>query len=198
MGTTVNLQSTSCQLEVLYIPYIIMSDAEAAAAPAAEAPAPAAKPAKKAKAAAKPKKPAVKATHPAYGAMILAAVKALKDRKGSSKAAILKYVLANYKVGDEKKASVRVKLALRKLGASGKLVQQKGTGASGSFKLPKTEKAAKPKKVVAKKTAAKKPAAKKAAKKPAKPKKPAAKKPAKKPAAKKAAKKPAAKKAAKK
>merc|ERR1711915_1044081 len=155
MGTTVNLQSTSCQLEVLYIPYIIMSDAEAAAAPAAEAPAPAAKPAKKAKAAAKPKKPAVKATHPAYGAMILAAVKALKDRKGSSKAAILKYVLANYKVGDEKKASVRVKLALRKLGASGKLVQQKGTGASGSFKLPKTEKAAKPK-VVAKKTAAKK------------------------------------------
>merc|ERR1719206_977557 len=133
--------------------------------------------------------------------MIVAAVKALKERKGSSKAAILKYVLANYKVGDEKKASVRVKLALRKLGAAGKLVQQKGTGASGSFKLPKAEKVAKPKKVVAKKPAAKKavkkPAAKKAAKKPAA--KKAAKKPAaKKPAAKKAAKKPAAKKAAKK
>merc|ERR1719206_576746 len=128
--------------------------------------------------------------------MIVAAVKALKERKGSSKAAILKYILANYKVGDEKKASVRVKLALRKLGAAGKLVQQKGTGASGSFKLPKAEKVAKPKKVVAKKPAAKKPA-KKAAKKPAKAKKPAAKKAAKKPAAKKAAKKPA-KKAAKK
>merc|ERR1711962_1521218 len=130
--------------------------------------------------------------------------KALKERKGSSKSAILKYILANYKVGDEKKASVRVKLALRKLGAGGKLLQVKGTGASGSFKLPKVEKVAKKPKKVAKKAAkkpakkaAKKPAAKKAAKKPAKK---AAKKPAKakKPAAKKAAKKPAAKKAAKK
>merc|ERR1711909_226801 len=108
---------------------------------------------------------------------------------GIIKAAILKYIIANYKVGDEKKASVRVKLALRKLGAAGKLVQLKGTGASGSFKLPKAEKVAKPaKKAVAKKPAkkaAKKPAAKKAAKKPAakkaakpaKAKKPAAKKP---------------------
>merc|ERR1711962_578854 len=121
--------------------------------------------------------------------------KALKERKGSSKSAILKYILANYKVGDEKKASVRVKLALRKLGAGGKLLQVKGTGASGSFKLPKVEKVAKKPKKVAKK-AAKKPA-KKAAKKPAKAKKPAAKKAAKKPAGKKAAKKPAAKKAKK-
>merc|ERR1711962_952876 len=130
--------------------------------------------------------------------------KALKERKGSSKSAILKYILANYKVGDEKKASVRVKLALRKLGAGGKLLQVKGTGASGSFKLPKIEKVAKKPKKVAKKAAkkpakkaAKKPTAKKAAKKPAKAKKPAAKKAAKKPAAKKAAKKPAAKKGCK-
>merc|ERR1712106_573891 len=139
-------------------------------APEVEAPAPAAKPAKKAKAA-KAKKPAAKPTHPAYSAMIVAAIKALKERKGSSKAAILKYIVANNSVGDEAKASVRVKLALRKLGAAGKLVQIKGTGASGSFRLPKAEKVAKPKKV------AKKPAAKKAAKKPAA-KKPAAKKPA--------------------
>merc|ERR1719187_1604330 len=135
--------------------------------------------------------------------MILAAIKALNERKGSSKSAILKYILANYTVGDKKKASVRVKLALRKLGAGGKLLQVKGTGASGSFKLPKVEKVAKKPKKVAKKAAkkpakkaAKKPAAKKAAKKPAKTKKPAAKKAAKKPAAKKPAKK-AAKKPAK-
>merc|ERR1719245_2877463 len=113
--------------------------------------------------------------------MIKAAIKALGDKKGSSRQAILKYVCANYKVD----------------AAAGK----KG---AGSFKLAEKPKAAKPVK------AKKKPAAKKAkkapakAKKPAKPakkapakaKKPAAKKPAKKAAAK--AKKPAAKKPAKK
>ncbi|XP_042861593.1 histone H1-beta, late embryonic-like [Penaeus japonicus] len=158
------------------------------------------------------KAPAKKPTHPQYAIMIAAAIKALKERTGSSRQAILKYIVANYKVGDEKKAGVRLKLALRKGVAKGSLKQMKGTGAAGSFRLAKDE--AKPaakkpaakkpaaKKPAAKKAAAKKPAAKKAAKKPAakkSPKKPAAKKVAKKPAAKKpAAKKPAAKKVAKK
>ncbi len=57
--------------------------------------APAKAPAKKA--AAKPKKPT---THPKYSEMIGAAVAELKERGGSSRQAILKYVLANYKVGD--------------------------------------------------------------------------------------------------
>ncbi|XP_047502902.1 histone H1-delta-like [Penaeus chinensis] len=142
-----------------------------------------------AKPAAKSAKPAAKPQHPAYAVMIAAAVKALKERTGSSRQAILKYIVANYKVGDEKKAGVRLKLALKKGVASGALKQVKGAGASGSFKLAKEE--AKPaKKPAPKKAAPKKPAAKKAA-----PKKPAAKKAVKKPAAKKAAKKPAAKKA---
>ncbi len=137
-----------------------------------------------------PKKPAVKPAHPAYAVMIAEAVKALKERGGSSRQAILKYILANYKVADAAKAQVRAKLAIRKMLEAKTLLPVKG-----SFKLPKEEKVVKPKK--AKKPAAKKPAAKKA-KKPAakKAKKPAAKKPAaKKPAAKKA-KKPAAKKPA--
>ncbi|ROT64815.1 putative late histone H1-like [Penaeus vannamei] len=154
------------------------------------------------------KAPAKKPTHPQYAIMIAAAIKALKERTGSSRQAILKYIIANYKVGDEKKAGVRLKLALRKGVTKGTLRQMKGTGAAGSFRLAKDE--AKPAKKAAKKPAAKKPkkpaakkpAAKKAAKKPAakkSPKKPAAKKVAKKPAAKKpAAKKPAAKKVAKK
>merc|ERR1719266_2157004 len=122
---------------------------------------------------AKAKKAAKPAAHPPYANMIVAAIKALKDKKGSSRQAILKYVVANNKVADADKAAVRVKLALRKLVAA-----KKG---AGSFKLP------------AKEPAAKKPKAKKA-NKPKAAKKPAAKKPA----AKKAAKKPAAKKAAKK
>lgn len=136
----------------------------------------------KKKAAAKPKKPAA---HPKYSEMIQAAVGSLKERGGSSRQAILKYILANYKV-DEKQANSHLKLALRAGVKSGSLKQSKGTGASGSFRLGElkkkpAKKAAKPKaakpkakspKKKAKKPAAKKPAAKKtAAKKVAKPKK---------------------------
>merc|ERR1712178_350426 len=124
------------------------------------------------KAAAKPKAPAA---HPPYASMIKAAVKALADKKGSSRQAILKYICANYKV-DAAKAPSRVRLALKKLVTSKALVSAAAAGkkGAGSFKLP------------AKEPKAKKPAAKPAAKKPKAAKKPAAKKP-------KAAKKPAAK-----
>lgn len=147
------------------------------------------------------KKPA---DHPKYIDMITAAIAALKDRTGSSRQAIVKYIKANYKVGDN--ADVHVKLALKRGVASGALNQPKGTGASGSFKVVKKAEPKKPKKPAAKKPAAKKPAAKKpASKKPAKKSTPKKKKPAakkstsakkgKKPAAKKvAAKKPTAKK----
>merc|ERR1712141_502103 len=149
--------------------------------------------------AAKPKKvakPKAPAAHPKYSVMIAAAIKALKDRTGSSRQAIAKYICANYKV-DAAKAGVPLRLALKKGVAAGTLKMGGAAGKKGAgcFKIgekAKVEKKKKPKKVVKKK----KPAAKKA-KKPAKKaaKKPAAKK-AKKPAAKKpAAKKPAAKKA---
>ena len=145
-----------------------------------------------------PKKPA---DHPKYSEMIAAAIAALKERTGSSRQAIVKYIAANYKVGEN--AGTHVKLALKRGVASGALKQVKGAGASGSFKnvekaKPKAKKPAakKPAAKKVKKPAAKKPAAKKAT--PKKAKKPAAKKAtpkkAKKPAAKKAAKKPAAKK----
>merc|ERR1712071_631370 len=122
-------------------------------------------------AAAKPvkaKKAAKPAAHPPYAAMIVAAIKTLGEKKGSSRAAIKKAVIAGNKV-DAVKAVVRINLALKKLVA--------GKKGAGCFKLPAKE----PK---AKKPKAKKPKAKK---KPSA-KKPAAKK-AKKPAAKKAAKK---------
>merc|ERR1712126_802002 len=142
----------------------------------------------KAKKAAKPK---VAAAHPPYAAMIKTAIKALADKKGSSRQAILKYIVANNKVGAAK-AAVRVRLSLKKMLAAKKVVSAAAVGkkGAGSFQLPAKE--PKAKKPAAKKAkASKKPAAKKA-------KKPAAKKAAKKPAAKKpAAKKPAAKKAAK-
>ena len=154
-------------------------------------------------------KPAKPAEHPPYSEMIKAAIVALKDRTGSSRQAIAKYIIANYKVSEDS-VKTHLKNALRRGVEGGKFLQPKGKGASGSFKVAPAAKVEKPKKKAAPKkpaAKAKKPAAKKpAAKKPAakKAKKPAAKKAAKspkKPAAKKAAKspkKPAAKKAAKK
>merc|ERR1712031_95509 len=147
-----------------------------------------------AKKASKPKAPAA---HPKYSVMIASAITSLKDRTGSSRQAILKYICANYKV-DAAKAAVQVRLALKRGVAKGALKMARASGkGAGSYKVVKAEKpkkvkkAKKPAKKAAKKPkkAAKKPAAEKAAKKPAK-------KAAKKPAAKKAAKKPAAKKAA--
>merc|ERR1712079_330792 len=107
------------------------------------------------------------------------AVKAMKDRTGSSRQAIAKYICANYKV-DAAKAGVPLRPALKKGVAAGTLKMGGAAGKKGAgcFKIgekAKVEKKKKPNK------AAKKPAAKKAAKKPA------AKKAAKKPAAKKPA-----------
>ena len=157
-------------------------------------------PAKKGKAKKKvEKKPAA---HPTYIEMISAAIVSLKERSGSSRQAIAKYIKANYTVNDS--ADVHIKAALKRAVTAGILKQVKGTGASGSFKVAEKPKP-KAKKPAAKKTP-KKPAAKKTPKKKApakktttsaKKKKPV-KKAAKKPAAKKpAAKKPAAKKAKK-
>merc|ERR1711973_386688 len=136
-------------------------------------------------------KPKVPAAHPKYSVMIAAAITSLKDRTGSSRQAILKYICANYKV-DAAKAAVQVRLALKRGVAKGALKMARASGkGAGSYKVVKVEKPKKVKK--AKKPKAKKPKkVKKAAKKAKKPKK-AAKKPAAKKPAKKAAKKPAAK-----
>ena len=145
-----------------------------------------------------------KPEHPTYKVMIIAAVTALKSRKGVSAQAMAKHVEANNKVKDGFKT--HFKIALKKLVADGTVVRMSGAGASGSFKLGKVEAPKKVKKAAAKKPAKKAAVKKSAAKKPVKKaaKKPAAKKAAPKkkvakkaPAkAKKAVKKPASKKAA--
>ena len=113
------------------------------------------------KAAAKPK---VNPSHPSTNDMIKAAIKALKERNGSSAQAIKKYIAANYKC-DVVKLAPFIRKALRTGVEKGTLVQTKGVGASGSFKLAVKD-AAKPKaakKPAAKKATTKKPAAKKTA-----------------------------------
>ena len=109
------------------------------------------------------KKSAKPALHPPYIDMVVASIAALKDRKGSSKIAIGKYITASYK-GDLNNDAL--KKALKTGVVKGILVQVKGTGANGSFKLPASKNVEKPKKPAAKKPApktAKKPATKKKA-----------------------------------
>lgn len=179
-----------------------MSDPAAAAAvvPSAES-APAKSPKKKTATKAKnvaAKKPS---DHPKYNDMIRQALVALKERGGSSRQAILKYIMAHFKVGnDEHVVNQHLKVALKSGVKSDLLKQSKGSGASGSFRLgadAKKEKPAKKEKKAKSAAAVKKPSTKKATTAKKSPKKAAA---AKKPAAAKKAKatgdKPKAKKAA--
>ncbi|XP_068458900.1 histone H1-like [Clinocottus analis] len=159
------------------------------------APAPAAVPAKAAKKkVSKPKK-----AGPSLAELVVKSVAASNERSGVSATAVKKALAAaGY---DVEKNNCRVKTAIKNLVKRGTLVQTKGIGASGSFKMCKqtADKPVKKAAPKAKKPAAKKPAAAKkpkaaAAKKPAASKK--SPKKAKKPAA--AAKKPAAAKSPKK
>merc|ERR1719239_1347891 len=116
-------------------------EAAAVETPPAKAPAKAAAKAKKEKKQAKAK---TAPSHPTYSVLITAAVGALKDRTGSSRQAILKYICANYKVED-KKAATQTRLALKRMTAGGelKMAKDKGKGA-GCYKLAGSEKADKP------------------------------------------------------
>ena len=168
----------------------IMADTEAQAA--AEA-APATVTPKKGKAAAKkpaaspkPKKAPKPAgekkapTHPPTATLVNEAIARLNERGGSSLQAIKKSIAEATKLDVEKLAPF-IRKYLKSAVEKGTLVQVKGKGASGSFKLAVKEKKAKP--VAAKKPKApkapgavkvKKPAAAKKAAKPKSPKKPAA------------------------
>uniref|UniRef100_A0A3B3ZVM8 H15 domain-containing protein n=1 Tax=Periophthalmus magnuspinnatus TaxID=409849 RepID=A0A3B3ZVM8_9GOBI len=102
--------------------------AETAPAPA---PAPAKAKAPKKKAAAKKK------DGPNLQKLIIAEITASKERKGVSVAALKKALAA--KGVDVTKANKRINTTLKKMVTSGAVSQTKGTGASGSFKLAKTE-----------------------------------------------------------
>ncbi|XP_067832633.1 histone H1-like [Heptranchias perlo] len=131
-----------------------------------------------------------KTAGPKLGEQILKIVADCKDRKGISLAAIKK-ILAT-KGLDVEKHRTQIKLSIKRNVEKGSLVQIKGTGASGSFRVAKKEAQEKVGKKVKKQGSKKSPGKKPAAKKPA-----ARKLTAKKPAARKlTAKKPAVKKTA--
>ena len=108
-----------------------MSDAAAPAPP-------------KAKKATKPKKPKTAPSHPPVAKMVNDAIMALKELKGSSLAAIKKYIATNNKGVDVDRLAPFIKRYIKSAITKGVLVQTKGTGAAGSFGIGKEDK---PKKV---------------------------------------------------
>jgi len=89
------------------------------------------------------------ANHPQYNVMVGNAIQALKEHKGSSRQAILKYIMANFKVGnDAKLVNTKIKSALKRGLKSGQLKHSKGTGATGSFRLGDKKVASKKSKAV--------------------------------------------------
>lgn len=76
------------------------------------------------------------ADHPKYSEMVQQALKNLKERGGSSRQAILKYIVKNFNVGaDESVVNTHVKMALKAGVKNSSLKQSKGSGASGSFRI---------------------------------------------------------------
>ncbi|XP_047142903.2 histone H1.0-like [Hydra vulgaris] len=115
------------------------------------------------------KKAVKKPTHHApYNDMIIDAIKSLKERKGSSRQAITKHVKAHNKVGEN--VDLQVKMNLKRMVANKTLVQMKGTGASGSFRIG-AKKVVKKRRSISKKTKRKSPKKKSASAKKLTPKK---------------------------
>lgn len=71
---------------------------------------------------------------PKVSEMVLLAIAILNERNGSSMLAIKKYIAKSFNVKG-KNISANIKKYLRLATASGTLVQTKGKGASGSFRL---------------------------------------------------------------
>eukprot|EP00168_Porphyra_purpurea_P010868 TRINITY_DN271_c0_g1_i2.p3 TRINITY_DN271_c0_g1~~TRINITY_DN271_c0_g1_i2.p3 ORF type:complete len:163 (-),score=60.62 TRINITY_DN271_c0_g1_i2:144-632(-) len=86
----------------------------------------------------KAKASAAKKTHPTYSVMTAEAVKALKERSGSSLPAVTKYITTTYSIDVNKHA---LNKALRDGVSDGKLIKIKA-----SYKLPAAVKDAAPKK----------------------------------------------------
>lgn len=102
----------------------------------------------------RPRKPKPPTWHPKVSVMVEAAIRDLKERRGSSLPAIKKYIDNNYKV-DMIRMTHLIKKYLKTAVANGALLQTSGKGASGSFKL-KTSGSAKVEKQIKKVTDKKK------------------------------------------
>jgi len=95
-----------------------------------------------------------KESHPKYIDMVVDALKSLNERGGSSRQALIKYIVSKYQL-DQKKADQHIKITLKNGLKNSTFKKTSGTGLAGSFKLgdkPKPEKDTKQKKEPVSKT----------------------------------------------
>merc|ERR1712083_438525 len=86
--------------------------------------------------------------HPKFSDMISEAIRRLKSRTGCSRLAIFKFIRESYDIGDEKKASANLKLALKRGIENGTLKMARMEGKnSHKFKFEDNAIVKKPKKV---------------------------------------------------
>ena len=81
-------------------------------------------------------------SHPTYNKMISEAIIQLKERKGSSKKAIQKYIFSKYHVEENSRNNALINRVLRGMLEKKEIVHavgQKTTGASGRFRVPGKE-----------------------------------------------------------
>lgn len=78
---------------------------------------------------------AEKPHHPPFNDMVLETIATLRERRGSSRQKIVKFIGENYDVGVGYERQVNQ--ALKRGVSRGTLLQVRGTGASGSFKINK-------------------------------------------------------------
>ena len=78
-----------------------------------------------------------KPTHPPVSQMVNAAIISLKERSGSSLQAIKKYIQTNYNIDNIERVIPFIRKYLKTGVTTGTLIQVKGKGAAGSFKLNK-------------------------------------------------------------
>lgn len=89
---------------------------------------------------AKPKSSRVvrpRSNHPTYANMVREAITFMKNRKGSSRQAIERYVTSKWTLG--KTSHTRLNTTLNRMVKDNWLLQPKGRGANGSFKINKAQ-----------------------------------------------------------
>jgi histone H1/5 len=78
--------------------------------------------------------------HPPYAEMVMEAIVNLKNRKGSSRSAIRKFINERYNIPEKFNINAHLRQALKHGITNGTLKQMKGSGSNGFFKLAESKK----------------------------------------------------------
>lgn len=76
-------------------------------------------------------------SRPSFDDMVLVAIRKCRERRGASRQKIVRYIQKNFQVPRDRRLERQITLALRRCLEKGALVNVRGQGASGTFKINK-------------------------------------------------------------